>query len=288
MPAESPLLRALDGLERRKGLDLAARPLRRVVHGLPLGRFRDVLHGLPLGHPLHPLLVQAPIGAWLSAGLLDAVPGTRRAARVLVGAGVVAAVPAALAGWVDWAEQQSDQMRTGLVHAATVNLATGLYAASWLQRGRRHSARGKALGWAGLGVVAVGGMLGGHLAYRQAAGTNKTEPVPHLLEDRWYPVGRVEDFPVGQPVRRELGEVPVLIVRRTGGQIHALADRCSHESGPLSGGKVSDGCVECPWHGSVFRLSDGANVSGPATAPQPAFEVDVQADGAVRVRLSGG
>nr|WP_234430837.1 Rieske (2Fe-2S) protein [Streptomyces sp. NRRL F-4489] len=279
------MLRALDGLERLKGLDLAARPVRRAVRNLPLGRFRDVLHGLPLGHPLHPLLVQAPIGAWLSAGLLDAVPGTRRGARVLVGAGVLAAVPAALAGWVDWAEQQPRQARTGLAHALTVNVATGLYATSWLQRGRGHTARGKALGWAGLGVVAVGGLLGGHLAYRQAAGTNKTEPVPHLLADRWYDLGRVEDFPVGQAVRRELGEVPVLVVRRSGGRIHVLADRCSHQSGPLSEGKITDGCVECPWHGSVFRLADGANVRGPATAPQPSFEVDVQADGAVRVRL---
>ncbi|WP_435243052.1 hypothetical protein [Streptomyces cucumeris] len=36
----------------------------------------------------------------------DAVPGTRRSARLLIGVGVMATAPAALAGWVDWAEQQ--------------------------------------------------------------------------------------------------------------------------------------------------------------------------------------
>ncbi|WP_435056608.1 Rieske 2Fe-2S domain-containing protein [Streptomyces noursei] len=278
---------ALDRVERLEPLDVVIRPVRRVVRGVPLGRLRDVLHGLPIGHPLHPVLVQVPMGAWLSTAVLDVVPGTRRGARVLVGVGVLTAIPAAWAGWVDWAEQHEEQMRTGLVHAVSVAVATGCYAGSWVQRGRGHTVRGKALGWAGLGVATLGGLLGGHLAYRQAAGPNKAEPVPHLLEDRWYPLGRVEDFPVGEAVRREVGEVPVVVVRQRGGRIHVLADRCSHLSGPLSDGEVADGCVVCPWHGSTFRLSDGTNVRGPATAPQPSFRVDVQADGTVRVRLPG-
>jgi nitrite reductase/ring-hydroxylating ferredoxin subunit len=75
------------------------------------------------------------------------------------------------------------------------------------------------------------------------------------------------------------------VVRETGGTVHALAERCSHLSGPLSEGTVADGCVQCPWHGSVFRLSDGWNVRGPATAPQPAFETRI-VDGHVDVRLA--
>ncbi|MGI5255771.1 Rieske 2Fe-2S domain-containing protein [Streptomyces angustmyceticus] len=258
-----------------------------MVHALPLGRARDVLHGLPLGHPLHPVLVQVPIGAWLSSAVLDAVPGTRRSARLLIGVGVMAAAPAALAGWVDWAEQHEDQRRTGLVHAVSTAVAVGLYAQSWVQRGRGRTVLGKALGMAGLCAVGVGGMLGGHLAFRQAAGPNKAEPVPHLLDDTWYPVGSVQDFPVGAAVRRQLGEVPVLVVRQAGGDIHALADRCSHLSGPLSDGTIAEGCVQCPWHGSVFRLADGANIRGPATAPQPSFQVRVDEGGTVHVRLPG-
>jgi nitrite reductase/ring-hydroxylating ferredoxin subunit len=130
-------------------------------------------------------------------------------------------------------------------------------------------------------------MLGGHIAFRQAAGPNKAEPVPRLLEDEWQSVGSVQDFPVGQAVRRQLGEVPVLVVHEVGGRLDVLADRCSHLSGPLSNGKVTDGCVECPWHGSVFRLADGANVRGPATAPQPSFQVRLDGSGTVQVRLPG-
>ncbi|MBL1089328.1 Rieske 2Fe-2S domain-containing protein [Streptomyces sp. NPDC001739] len=282
---EAAFLRSLDELGRLEKLDPVIGPLQRAVRGLPLGRWRDVLHGLPLGHPLHPALVQLPLGSWLSAAVLDLVPGARRGARVLVGVGVVSAVPAALAGWVDWAEQHEDQMRTGLVHAASIATAIGLYANSWVQRGRGRTALGKALGLAGLCAAGTGGLLGGHLAYRQASGANKAQPVPHLVAAGWHTVGRVADFPVGEAVRRELGEVPLVVVRQPGGHIHVLADRCSHLAGPLSDGKVADGCVECPWHGSVFRLSDGANVRGPATAPQPAFQVSVESDGTVRVRL---
>jgi nitrite reductase/ring-hydroxylating ferredoxin subunit len=91
------------------------------------------------------------------------------------------------------------------------------------------------------------------------------------------------DLPEGTPVRRLLGEVPVVAVR-AGGTVHVLADRCSHMSGPLSDSELTDGCLTCPWHGSVFRVADGAVVRGPATAPQPAFEVR-EADGVIQVCL---
>ena len=84
-------------------------------------------------------------------------------------------------------------------------------------------------------------------------------------------------------LRAMLGEVPVVIVR-AGERIHALADRCSHLSGPLSEGDLDDGCLTCPWHGSKFRLADGAVVRGPATAPQPVFDTRVRS-GVVQVCL---
>ena len=87
--------------------------------------------------------------------------------------------------------------------------------------------------------------------------------------------------------------------------MHVLANKCSHMSGPLSEGTLSEGtlpegtlpdgeltddkgerCVTCPWHGSVFRLRDGAVVHGPVTADQPAFETRVR-DGMVQVSCLG-
>jgi nitrite reductase/ring-hydroxylating ferredoxin subunit/uncharacterized membrane protein len=280
-------VQVLDSLGRASALDPLIAPVQSVVRALPLGGARDVLHGRGIGHPLHPVLVQVPIGAWLSAAVLDAVPGSARQSRVLVGLGVVSAVPAAVAGWVDWAEQHEQQMRTGLVHAVANAAAIGLYAGSWVARGRGRTGWGRLLAYSGLGVVGTAGAIGGHLAYRQAAGANKAEPVPHLLEPGWHALTLLADLPVSEPVRRELGEVPLLVFRHEDDRVDVLADRCSHMSGPLSEGTVEDGCVTCPWHGSVFRLSDGWNVGAPATAPQPSFDTRTREDGTVEVRLPG-
>ncbi|MFB7908337.1 Rieske 2Fe-2S domain-containing protein [Kitasatospora sp. NPDC056076] len=278
-------LKALDALAGAGQLDPIIEPLQRLVQGAPLGRLRGVLHGCPIGHPLHPVLVQVPVGAWLSSAVLDQVSGCERAARLLVAAGVVTAAPAALTGWVDWAEQHEQQMRTGIVHAASMAAAVALYGASWAARARGRAPLGRGLGFAGLAVLGGGAALGGHLAYRQGAGANKTEPVPHLVEPGWHALGPAEDFPIGKGVRRTVGEVSVLVVREADGVFRVLADRCSHASGPLSQGEVADGCVTCPWHGSVFRLADGWNVGGPATAPQPCFTTRTDADGTLQVCL---
>jgi nitrite reductase/ring-hydroxylating ferredoxin subunit len=71
-----------------------------------------------------------------------------------------------------------------------------------------------------------------------------------------------------------------------------LSDHCAHLGGPLHQGRLTsvDGatCVVCPWHGSTFRLSDGAVVHGPATARQPAFDTRVSDTGMIQVRASAG
>ncbi|MGW0609157.1 Rieske 2Fe-2S domain-containing protein [Streptomyces sp. NPDC002788] len=281
---QNRVLWLLDRLEREPRADAVIDTLRKGVRALPLGRGRDLLHGRWLGHPVHPLMVQVPIGSWMSAAVLDMRPGRSRESRLLVGVGLGAAAPSALAGWADWAELHPQQQRVGLVHALCNTAAVSLYAASLACRVKGRETAGRAYGFLGLTAVGVGGMLGGHLAYRQASGANHAEEVPHVVSEGWHRIGTVGEFPAGEPVRRSVDDVPVLVVRETGGEIHALAERCSHLAGPLAEGTVTDGCVRCPWHGSVFRLSDGWNVRGPATSPQPSFETRIT-DGRVEVRL---
>jgi nitrite reductase/ring-hydroxylating ferredoxin subunit/uncharacterized membrane protein len=275
-------MRLISRLEQESRLDAAVWAGQRVARLIRPGKVRDALHGVWLGHPVHPMLVQATTGAWLSASILDLTGADEKAARRLVAAGIGAAVPAALAGAADWSEQHEQQMRVGVIHAAGNITALGLYAASLAQRGPRAA---RLLRLAGLAAVSASGLLGAHISFRLAGGANHAEQVPHLVEPAWQHLMPAADLPEGEPVRRLLGEVPVVAVR-VGGVLYVLADRCSHMSGPLSDGELADGCLTCPWHGSVFRIADGSVARGPATAPQPAFETR-EAGGAIQVCLPG-
>jgi nitrite reductase/ring-hydroxylating ferredoxin subunit/uncharacterized membrane protein len=275
-------MQLISRLEHESRLDGLVSAGQRVARLIPPGRVRNALHGVWLGHPLHPMLVQASIGAWLSASILDFADGEEKAARTLVAAGLAAAVPAAMAGSADWSEQHEQQMRVGVVHAAGNIAALSLYGASLLSRGPQLS---RALRLAGLVTVSVSGLLGGHISFRLAGGANHAEEVPHLVEPGWHHLMVSAGLPEDKPVRQMFGEVPVVAIRSRG-TVYVLADRCSHMSGPLSDGELADGCLTCPWHGSVFRVADGSVVRGPATAPQPAFETR-EAGGAIQVCLPG-
>jgi nitrite reductase/ring-hydroxylating ferredoxin subunit len=279
-------------LESARSLDRPADAVERVVRAVLAPQVvRDALHGVWLGHPVHPTAVQVSLGAFLSASVLDAVPGNDDAAGVLVAVGLASVAPSVATGWSDWAELHEEQKRVGLVHAAANVTGVALYAASLASRAAGRSAAGRALGWLGLGALGLGGFLGGHLSFRQASGANHAEEIPHLVRPGWHDLCGLDELADGTPERRVLGggndDVPVMVLRR-GTEVSVLSGRCSHLSGPLhEGGLSEDGtCVVCPWHGSEFRLADGSVRHGPATAPVGAFEVQV-ADGRVRILLPG-
>lgn len=281
----------LDQVERAEQLDPVVERLRPVVSAaLRRQQVKDALHGVWLGHPLHPLLAQIPIGAWLSAGLLDLMPGSGRAPSRLIGVGVIASLPTAASGLTDWSALHRQQARVGVVHAASNVTALGCYVLSLRARRKGHGLRGRLLGFAGLAAATTGSAIGGHLAYRQAAGMNHAEEVPHLVPAGWHSVASVGDLRDGVPVTRPLGAVTIMLLRQ-GEDVYALADRCSHLAGPLHEGRLGtdptgEPCVTCPWHGSVFRLRDGSVVHGPAVSPQPTLLTRIVA-GEVEVMLEG-
>lgn len=174
--AHEPLpYRLTTRIESWVALDSALDAVSKRVRALPKA-LRDALHGKQAGHPLHPVAVLLPTGAWMSASVLDVVPGTARAARTLVGVGVVTAVPAVAAGLVDWSMQRRDQQRVGGVHALANATALTLYSLSWLRR--RRGASGTLLALAGLGLISAGGYLGGHMTYRRGVGVESRPDLP--------------------------------------------------------------------------------------------------------------
>lgn len=267
-------------LEQAKVLDPVVEGVAGVVHAvLRRGRVKDALHGTWLGHQLHPLLIAGPIGLWSGAVLLDltAGEGGRDAARRLVGAGVLAVAPTAASGLADWSELGSAERpkRVGLVHAAANTATTALYAASWLARRRGDHAAGRRLALAGAAGLAVGGYLGGHLSYAQGVGINRNADEQKTPRD-WTDAAAAADLVDGRPYRVEVQGQQVVLVR-SGGRLHGLGATCGHWGAPLEDGSLvqagGDTCLECPWHGSRFRLADGSVARGPATSPQLSYDV---------------
>src|SRR3954454_20408731 len=289
------LMRILDRVADVPTFDKVLEPARRAGEAaLRPQAFKDLLHGTWLGHPLHPVLVQVPVGSWLSAGLLDAVPPLRPAATVLIGTGVAAAVPASLAGAADWSEQAVGVRRLGAVHAVANTVALSCYVGSLVARGRGRGTLGRMLSYTGLGVGAGSAAIGGHMSYAQSSGASHSATAARALTSDWIDLGPLDDLPEGRPALRTSGggsaAAPPLAIVRRGATVDAFVGACTHLGGPLGEGSLEEVhgrlCLVCPWHGSAFDLEEGQPRRGPAADPQVKLEVRYEA-GRVLARLPG-
>ena len=270
---------------RVEALDRMAGPLARAAHRVvPPGPVKDVLSGAPIGHPLHPALTDVPVGSFTAATILDLLGGrrSRDAVDALLALGIVSTLPTAAAGLADWSDTYGSDQRVGVVHALANVSALSLFTGSLAARRSGRAGLGRVLGLAGLTTLATGGYLGGHLSYARGVGVNHSFAEPELSD--WTAVMDAADLQAGSPTRVEAGGATILLYRASD-RILAIGSRCTHAGGPLQEGKIDDAgpCVECPWHGSVFRLADGFVVHGPASVPQPAYEVRTN-EGRIEVR----
>lgn len=171
---ESPLTPAVLALENASPLDA----LTRVGDGISgtitaNDGVEGLLTGRWLGHALHPLVVDVPMGTWMSAAALDVLGGrdSRGAAQLLTGLGVASAVPAALSGWAEYAGMPQRDKRVGVVHAGANGGAVALQLGSWLARRSGRAGLGTVLGLGGTALAGLGGFLGGHLAVGRKIGS---------------------------------------------------------------------------------------------------------------------
>jgi nitrite reductase/ring-hydroxylating ferredoxin subunit/uncharacterized membrane protein len=281
----------LDTIANQPWLDAVGEPLSKGVRALfanagPAGRTaKNALHGVWLGHPLHPVLTDVPIGAWTTALALDAREAATgdeaygRAADFAIGLGLVAAAGAAITGLNDWSETQGRSRRLGLLHGLLNLTATALVATSYALRRNGSRPAGRASAVAGYGVAVAAAYIGGDLVYRERIGvTHAAVAEP----EEFTPVLESAALPDNSMRKATIEDASFLLVRQRQ-RVCALAHSCAHLGGPLSEGTLKDGSVVCPWHGSEFSLDDGRVLNGPATEPQPCFEVR-ERDGQIELR----
>ena len=271
-------------------LDNAAKPLEKAVEkAFPgeIGRtVKDGLHGRWLGHPLHPVLTDVPIGAWMMAQVFDALGAAHRtraydnAASVCITTGLLGAVGAAATGLADWSETGRDSRRIGFIHGMINIAATGLFLTSALMRRKRKTPAAVAASSTGFAVAMAGAYLGGALVYQREVGPD------HALDwnapDEFTRAIPLADLPEGTKRKVRVGDVDVVVGRHQG-TLFALTERCAHQGGPLSEGELKDGTIVCPWHGSTFCVDSGKLVHGPSVYDQPCYETR-ERDGYLEVR----
>lgn len=99
----------------------------------------------------------------------------------------------------------------------------------------------------------------------------------------FHRAANVSDVPENGSLRVELPGEDILLCR-SGGEVFAIENLCSHTGQPLERGLVREGWIMCPFHGARFALDTGEVLRPPATCPIRTFAVRTVGD-AIEVRL---
>ncbi len=249
-------------------------------------KVRNFLNGTWLGEPLHVVLTDVPVGAWTVAmafDALDLVFDRREFARgceTSIGIGLLAAAGAAVTGMTDWSDVDPPARRLGLVHGLLNLGGTALFATSLFLRKKKSREAGRIAGILGYAVMSYAAHLGGKLVYEHRVGVDRTDG--QVFPEEFAAILPEGDLMDAKLTRAMYQATPILLVRR-GDRLFAMAETCSHFSGPLSEGKLEGDTVVCPYHFSRFALQDGRVLDGPAVHPQPCLEVRTR-NGQIEVR----
>jgi len=123
---------------------------------------------------------------------------------------------------------------------------------------------------AGAGAVAIGG-LAGCAAYGDTSGDSGAA-APADAKDG--PLARTGDIPVGGGKIFE--DQKIVVTQPTAGTFKCFTAVCTH-AGCLVG-EVTGGTINCPCHGSKFKVADGSVADGPAKKSLAEVAIKVAGD----------
>lgn len=281
------IMAAQDGWARPLG-DFNHRWLSAVFR--PIRPIRDLLSGTWLGHPLHAAVTDIPVGALLVSVVLDLLnqPGAADAALATT---ILFMLAAAVTGMADYIDTDGTARTRATLHSTLMIGALVILIVSLVVRATNPADRTIpiVLSIVGLLVVAAGAFVGGEVVF--TFGNMVSRHAFRGAGSKWVRLdtGELTDLaalPPATPTKAKAG-INDLVLVRVGGTVHAMHAVCAHAGGPLAQGTVIDGCLECPWHGSRFRLTDGHVARGPALYDQPTYEIRAAEGGGYEVRRAG-
>jgi nitrite reductase/ring-hydroxylating ferredoxin subunit/uncharacterized membrane protein len=253
----------------------------------PIRPVKDFLSGVWLGHPAHAALTDFPIGTLLLTVILDLI-GQSAAADVALVATIVFMLAAAASGSADYVDTDGEARIRATVHLTLMVVAFVLLLISLVLRAGSPADRTIpiALSIIGFLIVTAGAYVGGDVVF--ILGNMVSRHAFRGAGTKWIRLdaGDVTDLatlPVATPTKAKAG-INDLVLIRIADEVYALHAVCAHAGGPLAQGTFVEGCIECPWHGSRFRMTDGHVRRGPALYDQPAYEIRVAEGGGYEVR----
>ncbi|MBI3748155.1 MAG: Rieske 2Fe-2S domain-containing protein [Chloroflexi bacterium] len=253
----------------------------------PIRPIRDFLSGVWLGHPLHGAATDLPIGTVVLTVVLDLM-NQRAAADVALAVTILAMLGAAVTGAADYADTDGTARVRATLHSTLMVVALAVLAVSLGLRAGNPADRTLpvALSIIAALIVTAGAYVGGDVVY--VLGNMVSRHAFRGAGTKWIKLdtGDVTDLatlPESTPTKVRAG-INDLVLVRVGSAVHAMHAVCSHAGGPLAEGTVVDGCLQCPWHASRFRLADGRVVHGPAVYDQPAYQIRPADGGGYEVR----
>jgi len=69
-----------------------------------------------------------------------------------------------------------------------------------------------------------------------------------------------------------------IVVVNVEGKFNAIGNRCTHMGCLLSDGTLRGGNITCSCHGSIFDVTTGNVIKGPAMKPEPAYELKIEGE----------
>ena len=76
-----------------------------------------------------------------------------------------------------------------------------------------------------------------------------------MIQNQWYAILPSREVKPGRITAVRRLNLDLAVFRGEDGQLGCVVDRCTHRGAALSGGKVEDGCIRCPFHGLAFDPS---------------------------------
>jgi phenylpropionate dioxygenase-like ring-hydroxylating dioxygenase large terminal subunit len=89
--------------------------------------------------------------------------------------------------------------------------------------------------------------------------------VAPALRRGWFPVAHSSGL--ATPVQTSLLGVELVVFRAAGGQVRVASNQCPHRGAALSGGRVVEDGIECPYHGWTWDGATGSCTRIPALGP---------------------